>query len=85
MSDKKVTHDFIQHLREKAEKAKMNAAYSGAHHDGGYSFQMARIQFYLYGQSSIFPKEWEEDYKEFLVISEPEYQEYLRLKRKYER
>lgn len=62
-----------------AKSAREDAGFSGLMSDGGASILEAQVKFFQYGLSCQFPPEWEQ-YRKLL---DPEYIEYLRLKRKF--
>ena len=57
------------------------AAHNGERSDGGATTLRQQVYFYQMGLQGRVPKEWEK-YRQQL---DPEYQEYLRLKRKFDK
>lgn len=45
---------------------------------------LTQVKFYEYGQRGVIPAEWKEYENEARRESDPEYETYLRLKKKYE-
>ena len=70
-------------LKDAFTKAE-DAAYSGAMQDGGSSSLKEHVYFYDCGATNTFPKEWKHYTEQYLKINNPEYKEYVRLKRKFE-
>jgi hypothetical protein len=64
---------------EAAKTAREDAGYGGRMDDGGASILEAQVKFFQHGLACRLPPEWEQ-YKKLL---DPEYTEYLRLKRKF--
>ena len=77
-----MTHiDQIKKLVLAAAHSKREAAgFNGDHHDGGASRLEMQVEFYEMGEAGIMPKEWEQ-YEKTL---DPEWNEYQRLKYKFE-
>lgn len=62
-----------------AENKKLDAGMGGRWDDGGASVLENQVKFYQYGLKGQVPPEWKEYEKQL----DPEYIEYLRLKRKF--
>jgi len=71
---------IISKVLQDAHQKKEGAAYNGSHGDGGASRLEEQVKFYRYGQKNIMPSEWGKYEKEI----DPEYNEYMRLKKKFE-
>jgi len=71
-------------IRIDAEKKRDNAAQGGEYGDGGASALEDQILIYKCGLSGKFPSKWEKYRKEYENSIDPEYQEYLKLKEKFE-
>ena len=78
-----VTSQFLEFLLDKAKVLEDNAGYSGAHHDGGARELRNQVEIYISGQYNEMPEKWERYAKEFETKNDPEYQDYLRLKKKF--
>lgn len=64
-----------------AKKSREDAGYSGRMDDGGASRLEDQVKFYNYGRNGATPPEWEHYEKQL----DPEFQEYQRLKKKFDR
>lgn len=62
-----------------AENKKLDAGMGGRWDDGGASRLEDQVKFFQYGMRGQIPPEW----KEYEKLLDPEYIEYLRLKRKF--
>lgn len=67
-----------------AIQSRVNAAYGGEMHDGGYSRKLALIDGYVAGWRKIIPGWLEDHIKEHHRRTDPEFAEYQRLKEKFE-
>lgn len=76
-------YKVISKVKERADRYGEEAAYGGRFDDGGKSRIEEQIRFYKLGMEGEIPEEWEKEYKGVLKESDPEYLEYLRLKRKF--
>jgi hypothetical protein len=72
---------LIKLVLKDAHSKRENAGYSGAHHDGGASLIEAQVKFYNYGRAGQIPPEW----KSLESHLDPEYQDYMRLKKKFDK
>ena len=70
---------IIPFVKADAHTKREDAGYGGRMDDGGASRLEDQIKFFQYGLSCSFPPEWE-GYRKQL---DPEYIEFLRLKRKF--
>ena len=70
---------LMQKVLEDAADRRVGAGQSGSFGDGGATTLEEQVKFFRYGLSASVPQEWE-PYKKQL---DPEYIEYLRLKRKF--
>ena len=84
----KYTDEYINKLvakiKEDAERNKEIAGMSGAHHDGGYGVTMKTVNAFLSGRAGEIPEEWLSYARELDKELDPEYAEYMRLKKKFE-
>lgn len=71
--------DLLKVILKDADERRSNAAYGGSHHDGGASAIEAQVKFYNYGRTGQIPPEWDQYMKKL----DPEYQEFLRLQKKF--
>jgi len=80
---KKMTDEFFEkisdQIRKNAEELRKNAAYSGEWGDGGATELLNNLMYYDLGRKQLIPPTWES----YLIKSDPEYDEYLRLKQKF--
>lgn len=70
---------IIPLVLQAAKSARDDAGYGGRMDDGGAHVLESQVKFFQYGLSCSLPPEWDQ-YKKLL---DPEYTEYLRLKRKF--
>lgn len=79
---KKVVH-------EAAEAAKLDAAYGGHHHDGGARVSIAKFETWLdgfnCGQRGCVSTLYDHIVQDSRKEADPEYQEYLKLKERFEK
>lgn len=73
--------ELIKLALKNAHNRRENAGFSGLHHDDGASLIESNVKFYNYGRAGQIPPEWEEYQK----LLDPEYQEFLRLQKKFGR
>lgn len=66
-------------ILKEAERRRTSAGFSGARDDGGAGILEAQVRFYRSGQAGVMPPEWQEYEKQL----DPEYEEYLRLVKKF--
>lgn len=71
-------------VEAEARRLRDIAAYSGAMNDGGASIILTQLKFYKYGRDYVIPPEWNDLVKQYERENDPEYQDYLRLKEKFE-
>jgi len=80
----KMTNELLSKLKNKmtqeAHDRRESAGFNGEMGDGGASQLECEWKFYTYGIQSVVPPEWEH----FLKECDPEYKDYLRLKKKFE-
>lgn len=67
-------------LEEEAEQKAISAHHNGAFNDGGASAILKDIELYKKGMDLEIPEQWE---KHFIKL-DSEYDEYIRLKKKFE-
>lgn len=79
ITNKELIDKLITLVLTDANTRKENAGYDGRWDDGGGGRLEEQVKFYQYGLQATIPPEWEQ-YKKLL---DPEYLEYLRLKRKF--
>jgi len=71
-------------ILEEAEQRKIDAGQGGCSHDGGCQDLKDQVRFYNYGRAAIIPHEWK-SYADLVKKElDPEYKEYIRLKKKFE-
>jgi len=78
-----VSSQFLEFLLDKAKELEDIAGYSGSHHDGGARELRNQVEVYISGQYGEIPEVWEKYHQEFKTTKDPEYDTYLRLKRKF--
>jgi len=69
----------ILRVLEESEKLSNYAAYNGSMNDGGAGILAQQVEFYEHGRKGTIPPQWKKYANEF----DPEYREYLRLKKKF--
>lgn len=77
--NRELVDKIIPLVLEAAKDQKQSAAFSGRWDDGGAAALEMQVKFFRYGLSVTIPPEWDQ-YKKQL---DPEYVEYMRLKRKF--
>lgn len=75
---------LVAKVKEDAESKKMSAGMNGAHHDGGHRVMMDKVDAFLSGRAGGIPEEWLNYARELDKELDPEYEEYMRLKKKFE-
>lgn len=75
-----VLEKLFKLLAEEADDRANSAYYNGAFNDGGASAIFEEIDIYKKGMNMEIPKQWEKH----LVKLDAEYDEYIRLKNKFE-
>lgn len=77
---------FIEHALRKAQTQRDNAGMSGSHHDGGASTIEGMITTWLDGAQGQLPSVYPlvDMHKQWVRESDPEYQKYLELKKRFE-
>lgn len=71
--------ELIKIVLKDADKKQDDAGYGGHHHDGGAAHQRDCVKFYNYGRAGKIPPDWDQYTKQL----DPEYQEFLRLQKKF--
>jgi len=71
-------------IKNEAHNKREDAIFSGAMHDNGASGIINELEFYEAGVSGEIPKKWEKYVKELDNIADPDYETYLKLKKKFE-
>ena len=81
----KLEEEFIKHLLQLAQKKRENAGFAGSMGDGGASRIEIEIEVYEAGVAGEVPNTWKKEYKEFSNKLDPQYEEYLELKKRFEK
>lgn len=76
--------EIIEMVEQAAAEMRDTAACNGEWNDGGAGKLLELVKFYNYGRKAVIPPEWEEYEQEYKNKHDPEFQEYLRLKQKFE-
>ena len=76
---------IMQLVLKEANNLREAAGFQGSMSDNGASYLFDQVKFYRYGMLLTVPQEWERYSEEAEKIADPEYQEYMRLKRKFDR
>lgn len=86
--NKQYLEPFLESLVKEANKLREDAGYGGHHHDGGAAALLAQVETFRAGLSNQIPVIWETRWNEFVreykKKIDPEYNEYQRLKLKFE-
>lgn len=82
--DLNITSALIEFILAKAQSNGIDAGYGGGMNDGGQGALEREVEVYVAALSSKYPKAWDEYVKEFNRINDPEYQEFLRLSKKFQ-
>jgi hypothetical protein len=80
MNNKERIDALIGKVLADASERKANAAYGGSMSDGGARQLEMQVEYYSMGMRNEIPADWEEVYGKLL---DPEYENYLRLKKKF--
>lgn len=72
---------IIKVILKDAEDKRIGASYSGSCGDGGADKLESQVKFYNYGRQGTIPPEW----SEYEIQIDTEYQDYLKLKGKFEK
>lgn len=70
-------------LKEVDEREKA-AGYSGSWSDNGSQYTRDMVEYYRMGQAGMIPPEWEKFVNQVKKNEDPEYQEFLRLQKKFQ-
>lgn len=84
METKKLIDKVIALILKDAEDRRTAAGYNGSWDDGGAGALKQQVQFYQYGALGLLPPEWSSYRKQAETQADPEYAEYVRLKKKFE-
>lgn len=76
--------NFYNHLRALASAKRESFAYAGSMSDGGAAELEREILIYQAGVDGTLPDTWKREYKIFANTMDPEYEQYLKLKEKFE-
>lgn len=74
---------FFELLFKIADQCEKDAALGGSMHDGGASLLREQIYCYKAGIEGKIPKSWDKYIKEYNRQTDPEYAQYLELKKKF--
>lgn len=72
--------EIIKIVLKAAYNKREGAGYAGERGDRGASILETQVEFYRYGMQGVVPPDWEKYEKKL----DPEYETYLKLKRKFE-
>lgn len=75
--------EFINFLREKAKQLGEDAAYGGRMDDGGQRALEAQVDIYEDAKAGNVPAQWYNYLREYNRLTDPEYLQYLDLKKKF--
>lgn len=77
--------NFIHYLENIATSVEYSAGMNGSIHDGGAREIRNQIEAYRAGLHNIIPDIWQSYWKTHNKEQDPEYNQYLELKKKFER
>ncbi len=84
----KISEVDIEALLEKilvhADSRRLDAGMGGHHHDGGASEMERGVEIFRCGMEGVVPQTWIEYAKEMKNAADPEWDEFQRLKAKFE-
>ena len=76
--------DITERVVIRAAEAALDAGFSGAHHDGGARALIERLKAWCDGLDGQLPDDFQQDCVAIQKEEDPEYEEYLRLQKKFE-
>jgi len=71
-------------VRARADSKRLDAGFGGQSHDGGASAMIREVQMFEDGMNGIVPQTWIEYAKEIRNEADPEWEEFKRLRNKFE-
>ena len=74
----------LKKIRAKADSDRLDAGMGGHHHDGGASALIRQVEMFEDGMNGIVPQTWIEYAKEIRNEADPEWDDFQRLKAKFE-
>ena len=77
-------NEIVALILKDADKRESDAGMGGYSHDGGASKLREQVNFYLIGLREGFPDCWLNYKEQFEKEIDPEYAQYLKLKKKFE-
>lgn len=84
MTLKSITPEFLRYLLDQANRNEDNAAHGGRQDDGGAGHTRELVCAYQSGRDNKIPAFWLTSLETFHQRNNEEYQNYLRLKAKFE-
>ena len=75
---------LVGQLHDEAALKAHNAGQSGERHDGGASKMLGELSAFIHGWNRDIPPEWKPTFKQIVASEDPEWDEYQRLRRKFE-
>lgn len=76
--------DVMELILKDAKNNAENAGYAGRQDDGGARELRAQVKFYRDGMNNVIPQEWFKYVEKIKITSDPEFSNYIRLKKKFE-
>ncbi|KKM70268.1 hypothetical protein LCGC14_1442400 [marine sediment metagenome] len=74
----------MKKIRAKADSDRLDAGMSGQWHDGGASALIREVEMFEDGMNGVVPQTWIEYAKEIRNEADPEWEEFQRLKNKFQ-
>lgn len=74
----------MKKIRAKADSDRLDAGMGGYHHDGGASELIRQVEMFEDGMNGVVPQTWIEYAKEVRNQADPEWEEFQRLRNKFE-
>lgn len=84
IATEQLLHDIVLLVLRDAATRRTSVGFEGKSDDGGATMLEQQVRFYHYGMDGTIPPEWSKYEKEAKTQADPEYNAYLRLKKKFE-
>jgi hypothetical protein len=74
---------LLDFILKAADKAENSAGLGGGYGDGGASVTRNQVVMFMHGRTGTIPKQWASHYKSYLRETDPEYETFKRLEKKF--